>query len=76
LAEEITKEDKFSKTEGNLYFYAPELCTGKKKGFSAKAVDVWAFGVIIFILIYKELPFLPDNPTNLVLLFQMISEAE
>ena len=70
-------EDKFSKTEGNLYFYPPEFCDGKEhKIFSYKPVDVWDFGVTIYTCISKKLPFLPENPNNILELFKMINEAK
>lgn len=72
----IEKEDKFSKTEGNLYFYPPELCTGKEKMFAAKPIDVWALGVNLFICIFHRLPFIPDNPSNILDLFKIIGNNE
>lgn len=70
-------EDRFSKTEGNLYFYPPEFCDGtENKSFAFKPVDVWAFGVTIYTCIYKKLPFLPENPINYLELFKLINEAK
>jgi serine/threonine protein kinase len=77
LSEEIKDDnDVFSKTEGNLYFYPPENCTGQTRTFAAKPVDIWAFGVCIFIITFKKLPFLPSNPQNLLELFRMIGKVE
>jgi [calcium/calmodulin-dependent protein kinase] kinase len=68
--------DKFSKTEGNLFFYPPEFCNGKEnKIFSYKPVDVWALGVTIYTVIFKCLPFLPENVNNVIELFRLINEA-
>lgn len=71
----IENEDKFVKTEGNNYFFSPELCQGHKY-FKAKPVDIWAYGVCAYIMIYKKLPIIPENKLNMILLFEMISKGE
>ena len=76
ISEIIKGEDNFSKTEGNLYFYPPELCSGNCKFFKAKSVDVWAAGVVIYIMAFKKLPFLPEVPTNVLELFKLISKCD
>ncbi len=73
---DINKGDVFTKTEGNLYFYPPELCKGNSKYFAGKPVDIWAAGVTLFIATFNQLPFLPDNPSNILELFEMIAKAE
>lgn len=73
----IASEDKFSKTEGNLYFYPPEFCDGtEKKSFAFKPVDIWAFGVTLYTCIFLKLPFMPSNSSNFVELFKLINEAK
>ncbi len=72
----IENNDVFTKTEGNMYFYPPEFCTGKSKIFAAKPVDVWALGVTLFIVAFRKLPFLPENPSNVIELFKIIENAE
>ena len=70
------KGDCFSRTEGNLFFYPPEFCDGKeKKVFGYKPVDIWALGVTIYTVIFKCLPFLPENVNNVIELFKMINEC-
>jgi serine/threonine protein kinase len=77
MALKLKGEDKYSKTEGNLFFYPPEFCDGKeKKVFGYKPVDVWALGVTIYTCIFKRLPFLPDNHNNVMELFRMINTAK
>ena len=78
MAKKIDKNgDNFTCCQGNLYFYPPEFCDGKEKQtYQLKPVDIWAFGITLYTCIYKCLPFLPENPNNVMLLFQMISEAK
>jgi serine/threonine protein kinase len=70
------KEDKFSKTDGNLYFYPPECCVEGKKIFACKPIDVWAIGVTIYVAAFKKLPFLPQTPSNVLELFRIIEAAK
>ena len=73
----IKLKNKFSKTEGNMYFFPPEFVDGKsKKQFGYKPVDIWAFGVSMYTCIFKSLPFLPENRENVVELFKEIREAK
>jgi len=53
----INGEDKFTKTEGTICFYAPECCKGKSESFAGKPIDVWALGVCLYISTFKVLPF-------------------
>lgn len=71
----IEGEDYFRKTEGNNYFFAPELCQGKSS-FRAKPVDIWAYGVCAYIMIYNTFPIIPQNKLNLIMLFDMIRAGE
>ncbi len=74
LASQIDGEDNFKKTEGNNYFYSPELCQGHKF-FKAKPCDIWAYGVCAYIMVYNKLPILPENKLNLIELFDMIGKG-
>ena len=69
------EEDCFKKTEGNLFFYSPELCQGNKT-FEAKPVDIWAYGVCLYIFIYSELPLIPENKANQLALLDLIRKGE
>ena len=70
------ENEKFSMTEGNIYFYPPEFIVNEDELFSYKPVDIWAFGVTIYTIIFKKLPFLPEIVSDIMGLFQMISEAK
>jgi tRNA A-37 threonylcarbamoyl transferase component Bud32 len=75
LAADIKGKDEFKKTEGNLYFYSPELCQGKKS-FEAKPCDIWAYGVCAYLMIYHELPIMPANKNNTLELLGLIKEGK
>mmetsp|Transcript_565 Transcript_565/g.887 ORF Transcript_565/g.887 Transcript_565/m.887 type:complete len:677 (-) Transcript_565:59-2089(-) len=61
------------KTEGTLYFYAPEMCSVEAKTFSGYAADLWAAGVCLHIFTTGKLPFFAMNPSDL---FDMIVQNE
>lgn len=44
---------------GSLYFAAPELLDGKL--YTGPEVDVWSFGIVLYVLVCGKLPF--DDPT-------------
>jgi [calcium/calmodulin-dependent protein kinase] kinase len=72
------ENDNFIRTQGNIYFFPPELVDEKekdKKTIDYKAVDIWMLGVSIYTCIYKCLPFVPEIRDNIVELFKQIGEA-
>ena len=77
----INEEDgDFLRTQGNIYFFPPELVDEKekdkdKKRIDYKPVDIWMLGVSIYTCIYKCLPFVPDVRDNIIELFKEISNA-
>lgn len=75
IASQITGDDIFTKTEGNNYFYSPELCQGIKT-FATKPVDIWAYGVCAYIMIYNKLPIMPKNKLNMIELFSLIKKGD
>lgn len=68
-------KDEFTKTEGTIYFYAPECCQGKSAPFAAKPVDIWALGVSLFIMTYRALPY-NSKDNNIYEIINMISSGE
>lgn len=76
IAALINKEDKFSKTEGNIYFFPPEFCGDKTKIFEGKPVDIWALGVTIYISAFLKFPFMPTIPSNVLELFKLIEATK
>ena len=71
-------EDNILRTQGNIYFFPPELVEDKekeKKSIDYQAVDIWAFGISIYTFIFKRLPFMPENRENIVELFKEISDV-
>lgn len=45
---------------GSLQYAAPEILKGRP--YAPKISDMWAFGVIIYTIINKSMPFAEDNP--------------
>ena len=69
------ESDNFLRTQGNIYFFPPELVDEKekdKKSIDYKAVDIWMLGISIYTCIYKCLPFVPEVRDNIVELFREI----
>jgi [calcium/calmodulin-dependent protein kinase] kinase len=64
----IFKDDKdlFSNTEGTYHFMAPELCNPDTDDYSGKAVDIWALGVSMYVMIFNELPYEDSNEYQLM----------
>ena len=46
-----------STSAGTYHFYSPEACDSQIDSYSGKAADIWALGVVMFCLIFNELPF-------------------
>ena len=71
-------EDNILRTQGNIYFFPPELVEDKekeKKSIDYKAVDIWDLGISIYTYIFKCLPFMPENRENIVELFKAMTES-
>ncbi|KTW32742.1 uncharacterized protein T551_00227 [Pneumocystis jirovecii RU7] len=49
------KKGPFSTFHGTLEFAAPEILRGEK--YQGKPQDIWALGILLFTIIYKENPF-------------------
>ncbi|KAF7697557.1 putative serine/threonine-protein kinase KIN1 like protein [Cucumispora dikerogammari] len=56
---------------GSLYFAAPELLTGTE--YCGPEVDIWALGVILFVLVCGKVPF---DDKDLKVLHKKIKQAE
>eukprot|EP00756_Hemistasia_phaeocysticola_P040321 Hpha_TRINITY_DN16858_c3_g1::TRINITY_DN16858_c3_g1_i11::g.148466::m.148466 len=48
-------DDTVRRAAGTPFFYPPEACSGKY--FGAKGQDVWALGVILYLLLFGRVPF-------------------
>jgi len=48
-------DELLSSTEGASAYYSPEECSGNP--FHGKQADVWSFGLVLYQMIFKNLPF-------------------
>lgn len=47
-----------SDSGGTFFFFAPEMTKAKQgAGYSAKAADIWALGVSLYMWLYLKAPF-------------------
>lgn len=60
---EYSNEILLSRFCGTLSYCAPELLLGKP--YAATPVDVWALGVVLYVLLCKQFPFNSDSPDTL-----------
>lgn len=72
---ETNDELELAKTAGTPAFFAPELCTttapnGGPRPPITNKIDIWAFGVTLFCLVFGKLPFSAENEYEL---FDVIS---
>lgn len=64
---------KLTKTEGTWAYWSPEMCAEDSLVFSGYSCDVWASGVVLYIMATGRLPFFSDVPLRL---FDLIAEAD
>lgn len=58
--------DLTAKTVGTIQFFPPECCGRKRyaatpESFSAMAADMWALGLTLYAMVFKELPFFAET---------------
>lgn len=57
---------------GSLYFAAPELLSGQP--YHGPSVDIWSFGVVIYVLVVGHVPF--DDPNSIPALQAKIKQGK
>jgi len=50
---------------GTPYYAAPEILMPNNGGYNGQKVDAWSCGVILFLLLSGQLPFMEENMTKL-----------
>lgn len=60
---EFSNDNLLSRFCGTLCYCAPELLLGKP--YAATPIDVWALGVVLYVLLCKQFPFNSDSPDTL-----------
>ena len=53
--------DLTSKTVGTIQFFPPECCGNTPEAFSALGADMWALGLTLYSLVFRELPFFAET---------------
>lgn len=68
-------EFELAKTAGTPAFFAPELCctSAESRKPITHMIDIWAFGVTLFCLLYGRVPFIADSEYEL---FSVISNQK
>ena len=67
-ARKVNINDEYHEIVGTPYYLAPEYLKGKTRtGYVLKAADVWAIGVICFILVTGQPPFNGKNNNRIFL---------
>jgi serine/threonine protein kinase len=57
-----------------MHFYAPEICLGiSDNKVDGRKIDIWSFGVCIFGMTFKKLPFFASCIKDLL---DQIAEAK
>lgn len=51
--------DMLTSKAGTSFFFSPELCKGAS--YHGKPADVWACGVVLFLMSTKRFPFVSHN---------------
>jgi serine/threonine protein kinase len=59
-------------SQGTPAFFSPELCRGEGS-VHGKAVDVWALGVTLYVLLFGKLPFFGESVDDILNNIQNIS---
>ena len=59
----VNKGDKFGAQCGTPHYMDPDLV--RKVPYNAKAADVWACGIILYIILVGTLPFFAEFETDL-----------
>ena len=73
--EETKKKEKIGKV-GTIAYWAPEICErGSAFGRQSEASDIWAAGVVLYIMVYGMMPF-TSNGNNEDQLKKEISRSE
>ena len=73
---EVKQNDKIKATEGNIFFYPPEFCNDTDGEYQPKPIDIWAFGVSLYVMTFRKLPFMPKTEGNMMELIELIGEAQ
>ncbi|CAG9332265.1 CAMKK1_2 [Blepharisma stoltei] len=68
------ESDVESRTLGTYQFFPPECCSPETEGFSGKSADIWALGLTLYAMIYKNLPYSAGD--SLLSIFDAIQNFE
>lgn len=72
LLSDDTDTDVITRKQGSPAYISPEVLNCKEAGYSGKAADVWAMGVILYTLLHGRYPF---QDTHINRLFSKIQRG-
>ena len=63
LPKETADQEKVSGVQGSPAFFAPEV--SQRPDFKPRPLDVWAFGVSIYVFMFGDMPFWGESPDQI-----------
>ena len=69
--DDLIKSNKF----GSPFYMAPEL-TVKNSSFHGKPIDIWSSGIVLYYMVYMNLPFYVGSSNEILNLYELIRNKQ